>query len=208
MKQVRTSVYVALAVFALALFPSHGVWAQDVAPQVTGVVRIKTVTQLGRDMLQRAAGFGGKSAKAKSWGVLDVDFDTAPEWIDELTITYTVMLHNEKAAQGEKPISFFQVTSIYTDIARGRDHKAGAVLVPVALERFGRPIGFAVQMFVEGNLVAEFGVGEGILSAQEKWWQNPVITASPNVQKREGYLLERSKSAFSLVDIDSYEASR
>lgn len=159
-------------------------------------------------MLQRTVGLGSKSAKAKTWGVLDVDFDTAPEWIDELTITYTVMLHNEKALQGEKPISFLQVTSVYGDIARGRDHKAGVVLLPVALERFGRPIGFAVQMNMEGNLVGEFGVGEGILSGQDKWWQNPRITASPNVQKREGYLLERSKSAFSLVDIDSYEASR
>ena len=208
MKQVGTSVFVGLAVCALAMFPSRDLRAQAVAPQAAEIVRISKVTELGRDMLQRTVGLGSKSAKAKTWGVLDVDFDTAPEWINELSVTYTVMLHNEKAAQGEKPISFFQVTSIYTDIARGRDHKAGVVLVPVALERFGRPIGFAVQMFVEGALVAEDGVGEGVLSGQDKWWKNEKITASPNVQKRDGYLLERSKSAFSLVDIDSYEASR
>lgn len=208
MKQAGTSIFVGLAVCALAMFPLCEAGAQADAPQAAELVRIKTVTPLGRDMLQRAIGSGGRSAKAKSWGVLDVDFDTAPEWINELSVTYTVVLHNDKAAQGEKPISFFQVTSIYTDIARGRDHKAGVVLVPVALERFGRPIGFAVQMFVEGALVAEDGVGDGVLSGQDKWWKNEKITASPNVQKRDGYLLERSKSAFSLVDIDSYEASR
>lgn len=208
MRHVKTSRVMGMALCALAVFSADGVFAQAVAAPAAEIVRITKVTELGRDMLQRAVGLGGKSAKAKTWGVLDVAFDTAPEWINELTVTFTVMLYNEKPLQGEKAISLFQITSVYGDVARGRDHRVGVVLLPVALERFGRPIGFAAQMFVDGNSVGEFGVGDGILSKENRWWKNDKITASPIVQKREGYLLERSKSPFYLVDIDSYEVSR
>ena len=91
---------------------------------------------------------------------------------------------------------------------QGRDRKAGVVMLPVAFERFGLPIGFAVQIFRDGDIIAESGMGAGSLSSQKKWWSESKIIESQNVQKREGYLLERSKSPFALVDIDSYEASR
>ena len=58
------------------------------------------------------------------------------------------------------------------------------------------------------SLIAESGVGAESLSSKEKWWGNKQITDHPTVRKRDGYLIERSKSPFALVDIDSYEASR
>lgn len=207
MKHVQNTLAASLATCLLAVFSLGGVYAQAV-PQASEILRIKKVTELGREYQQRALGLGAKTAKPKTWGVFDVIFDTAPEWIDEMTITYSLMLFNDKAKQGEKALSLMTLTVEYADIALGREHKAGVVVMPTALERFGKPIGFAVQIFIGGNPIAESGVVDGSLKGQERWWVNPTIIDSPLVQKRDGYMVERFKSVFSLVDIDSYEVGR
>ena len=211
MKHVNSTFAAGLAACLLAVLSSSGVYAQQPIAQGAEILRIKSVTDLGREYQQRAIGLGAKSPKSKTWGVFDVVFDTAPLWIDELTVTYSVMLSNDKVQQGEKPMSLMKLTVEYADIAQGRDHRAGVVVPAVALERYGKPIGFAVQIFVGGNPVAEAGVVDGFLKdpkVRERWWANSAVTDSPAVQKRDGYLVERSKSVFSLVDIDSYEAGR
>ncbi len=207
MKHVQNTLAASLVTCLLAVFSSGGVYAQAVPP-ASEILRIKKVTDLGREYQQRAIGMGAKTAKPKTWGVFDVVFDTAPEWIDEMSVTYTLMMFNEKAKQGEKALSLMTLTVEYADIAQGRDHKVGVVVTPAALERFGKPIGFAAQVFIGGNPIAESGVVDGSLRGQERWWANPKIIDSPQVQKRDGYMVERFKSVFSLVDIDSYEVGR
>ncbi len=191
----------------LSLFVVEPVLAQE-APPTGGALRIRSLSDLRRDFKQRAPGMGNRTAKPRDWGVFDVSFDTAPEWIDTMTITYLVLLHNDKPARDERPMSLFRLTAEYRDVARGRDRKAGVVLPPQALERFGAPIGFAAQIFVAGELVAEQSSVDGSLRGQQNWWKNPAIMDSPVVQQRDGYLVERSKSVFNLVDIDAYEAGR
>ena len=210
MKTQRLSSSIGLVACARAFCLLGEVRGQAAAPAApsSDILRIRKVTELGRDMFQRAPSMGNRSPKQKDWGVLDVTFDSAPEWIDEMTVTFTVMLQNKKAKQGEPAFSLLTLTSEYRDIAQGRDRKAGVVVLPVAMERHGQPIGIGVQFFRDGQLIAESGVGAESLSSQEKWWANPRVTDSPNVKKRDGYLIERSKSPFALVDIDSYEASR
>ena len=105
-------------------------------------------------------------------------------------------------------MSFFTLTLSYSDIARGKDHKVGAVLLPAALLRFGRPMGVAAKISVGGKEVATKDDGEGPLKGAEKWWENPKIVDSPKVQKRDGYLIDRMKSPFQLQDNDNYEESR
>ena len=210
MKTQRLSSSIGLVACALAFCLLGEVRGQAAAPAApsSDILRIRKVTELGRDMFQRAPSMGNRSPKQKDWGVLDVTFDSAPEWIDEMTVTFTVMLQNKKAKQGEPVFSLLTLTSEYRDIAQGRDRKAGVVVLPVAMERHGQPIGIGVQFFRDGELIAESGVGAESLSSKEKWWGNKQITDHPTVRKREGYLIERSKSPFALVDIDSYEASR
>ena len=105
-------------------------------------------------------------------------------------------------------MSFFTLTLSYSDIARGRDHKVGAVLQPAALLRYGKPIGVAAKISVGGKEVDAKADGEGLLKGAEKWWENPKIVDSPKVQKRDGYLIDRMKSPFQLQDNDNYEESR
>ena len=146
----------------------------------------------------------------KHWGVLDVTFTTVPEWVDDMSVTFYVMLQNPKAdpKKGEKPMSFFTLTLSYSDIARGKDHKVGAVLQPAALLRYGKAIGLAAKISVGGKEVATIADGDGRLKTAEKWWEDPKIVDAPVVQRRDGYLIDRMKSPFQLQDNDNYEESR
>ncbi len=204
---------------ALAALASAAVLAQQPLPprppagpagSTEGEVKITKLSDLGHDYQQKARSVDGKtSQKSKIWGVFDVSFATAPEWIDSLTVTYTVVM--QKTGQlkpGEKAISVFQVSVEDPDVEQGRDHKAGAVLKPAALKRFGKVIGFAAEISVGGKVVAADSQTEGPLRGQEKWWLNPKIMEGANVARRDGYLLDRMKTPFQLVDIDNYEVSR
>lgn len=172
-----------------------------------GEVQITKVTSMN-DVEQRAPSLGGGGAKKKKWGVFDVTFQSSPEWIDELTVVYTVMLENPKPAKGERPLSLLRLSVSYPDVERGRDHVAGAVLQPAVLKRYGRAIGFAAQLFVDGKEVAAKSEAEGRLKGEAKWWESEKILNSPMVQKREGVLFDRMKTAFRLLDPDNYEESR
>jgi len=209
--RIFRALLVAAVAFAAAVVPAQQRGAAAAAAAVPGAnpgeVKIKKITDLN-SYKQKAKNIDGKtSQKSKTWGVFDASFVTAPEWIDSMTITYTVILLKQKVKEGEKPMTLFQTTVEYGDVAKG-EHEAGVVLLPAALLRLGSPLGFAAQISVGGEIVAQQGVGSGPLSKMPEWWTKPEILDHPNVQRREGYLLDRMKSPFALVDIDSYEMSR
>ena len=153
---------------------------------------------------------GKTSQKSRIWGVFDVTFQTVPQWIDSMTITYTVILLNPKpdAKKNEKPMTLMQTTVEYADVAQDREHKAGAVVLPAALLRLGEPLGFAVSISVGGKEVASQGVGKGPLQSHKEWWKDSAILDHPNVQRRDAYMMDRMESPFQLVDPDDYEMSR
>jgi len=171
------------------------------------VMRIRKMPRLNsKEWLQRTPQmFAGTSrSKAREWGVFEVTYDTAPEWIDEMVVTFTVMLMSNDRDQ---PFSFCRVTSRFIDVAKGSGKIASAVMLPSGLLRYGRPIGFVVEFSLNGQVVAvESTETEKFLT--ERWWENPSIVDSPRTVKREGYLLERSKTPFGLVNIDENEVSR
>ena len=148
--------------------------------------------------------------KNKRWGVFDVTFDSKPEWVDDMTVTFYVMLQNPKAdpKKGERPLSFFSLTLSYSDVERGKGRKVGAVLPPAALKRHGRPIGLAAKISVGGKEVATASEAEGRLKTADKWWEDQKILDPKIVQRRDGYLIDRMKSPFQLQDNDDYEESR
>lgn len=198
------------AALALAAAPSFAqAPAAKGAPGTNpGEVQIVKVTSL-KDVEHRAPALaGGGGARKKKWGAFDVTFQTSPEWIDELTVVYTVMLENPKPAKGEPPLSLLRVSVSYPDVERGREHTAGAVVQPSVLKRYGNALGFAAQLFVDGKEVAAKGEADGRLKGEAKWWESEKILNSPMVRKREGLLLDRMKTPFSLVDPDNYEESR
>lgn len=206
----------ALVAAAAAFAVSFAVAQQPAAPAAgpagsnPGEVKITKLTDFN-DYKQKAKSITGKtSQRSRVWGVFDVTFQTTPQWIDSMTITYTVILLNPKpdAKKGEKPMTLMQTTVEYADVQQDREHRAGAVVLPAALLRLGEPLGFAVSISVGGKEVASQGVGKGPLQSHKEWWKDSAILDHPNVQRRDAYMMDRMKSPFQLVDPDDYELSR
>jgi len=206
----------ALVAAAAAFAVSFAVAQQPAAPAAgpagsnPGEVKILKLTDFN-DYKQKAKSITGKtSQKSRVWGVFDVTFQTTPQWIDSMTITYMVMLFNPKAdaKKNEKQLTLMQTTVEYADVAQDREHKAGAVVLPAALLRLGEPIGFSASISVAGKEVASQGVARGPLASHKEWWKEDAVLNSPNVQRRDSYMVDRMDSPFQLVDPDDYELSR
>ncbi len=206
----------ALVAAAAAFAVSFAVAQQPAAPAAgpagsnPGEVKILKLTDFN-DYKQKAKSITGKtSQKSRVWGVFDVTFQTVPQWIDSMTITYMVMLFNPKAdaKKNEKQLTLMQTTVEYADVAQDREHKAGAVVLPAALLRLGEPIGFSASISVAGKEVASQGVARGPLASHKEWWKEDAVLNSPNVQRRDAYMVDRMDSPFQLVDPDDYELSR
>ena len=43
---------------------------------------------------------------------------------------------------------------------------------------------------------------------KDRWWENAAIMDSAKTAKREGYLLERVKTPFGLLNLDDHEVSK
>lgn len=179
------------------------------AVDLTGALRIRKFPRLSneRDWRQRTPVFAGQASRnPREWGVFEVVFDSAPKWIDELVVTFHVMSQGLDEAGGQQ-FNLYRLTSRFVDIAQDRNRVVSAVLLPTALMRHGKPIGFAVEFAIGGKVVAtESDVAAPFL--KDRWWENPMIVDSPKTIKREGYLLERSKTPFGLVNIDDNEVSK
>ena len=143
------------------------------------------------------------SSRPREWAAFEVTYDTIPEWMDEVVVTYYVMAER-RGAEAKKEFSFYQTTVRYADVARG-EHLACAMLSPAALLRNGDQfVGFAVEFTsADGALLAVNNVVDGTLLPPE-WWKKPEVTESKSVVKRDG-LTDRSKTPFGLINIDDYE---
>ncbi len=218
--KVARSAGVAVPVVLIAMFtrqtaaqmapPPPAVGRPPAADQAaTDAIRIRRMPRLNNrtDWVQRTPVFTGTAARRpRDWGVFEVAFDSSPEWIDELAVTFHLMMQSADPRE-ERPFSLYRVTSRYIDVAQGRGRLVSAVLLPSALLRHGRPIGLAVEFSIGGQVVAhEATATEAFL--RDRWWENPQVVDSPRTVQREGYLLERAKTPFALVNIDDNEVSK
>jgi hypothetical protein len=144
----------------------------------------------------------GRSARPpREWQEIQVVYDTAPEWIDELVIEYFAMTMDRKA--GVNVYSMFKVAVRYMDIERGRNHMGVAYLRPSALKRYGRVVAVAVEISHDGKVAAV--ETEAGIKLPPTWWKNPAVTENKDMTIREGYLVNKANSPFAYINIDDYE---
>lgn len=138
------------------------------------------------------------------WVRIEVRFDVVPEWLDELSVHYYALTDNP-SDKGQR-FSLFRLTADYGDIKRGKDLLCEAYLRPPAMERYGRVVGVAVEFLVGGKVVDQRSdeTAEGRKMLPQNWWRDPKIVDSKSVVSRSGYLLERSKTPFGMVNWDDY----
>ncbi len=168
--------------------------------------RIKDISKPGKSSLISSPDVDGKvkspghisRGQNWKWAMLEVKYETAPEWIDEATFTFYVLCQDSKT----KVYHFFQTAVSYLDIAKG-DHVAAAMLPPNAVVRYGEPISFGVEVAIEGEKVAETAVGVG----GPGWWAT-LDRLGDRVKRHSGYLQDRSRTPFGVTHVDEYEAVR
>lgn len=137
----------------------------------------------------RTATASQASAKQPDWGRMLVEYETKPDWIDELEFTYYVYMKDQSNKGAEM---MFRGTVTYVNVAKGR-HYSDIFLHPSTLARMGRVEQVAVVVKVKGAVVATESTAQ-----TPNWWDrfSPI----------DGVLLNRSQTPFSFVDYDMYEA--
>ena len=173
--------------------------------------------------------YGNAQSKDQIWGVFDYSFETKAPWTDNMTATYYLLLDAEEVIKKKEVpedtprFSFLQLTLRYNDIPKGKDHKISAVLLPVALERFGKPIGLGVEVSVGDTVVYTDQQADGVLlmalqklaqanpgGKPPKWWDyvNANAMIQSRMARRNDYLVDRAKTPFAVVAIDDYLLSK
>lgn len=144
------------------------------------------------------------AGQPKEWAQIAVQYETYAEWLDEVTFQYWVLSLMKE--DGRNAYSLYKATVRYADVAEGRDHMSTVFLRPAAIERFGMVAAAAVEISIGGIVVDE--IGEAEIDVPEKWWRNPQVVESEQVNVREGYLIDRSQSPWALINMDDFEVIR
>jgi hypothetical protein len=207
---MKSNIMVVNIVVCVALFLMSGAGELSAQTPVkaasrTAVVRLHQLTGYGPRALKYSdsAGNGSRGRNSvRAWAELGVQYDSEPDWIDELTFQYYALLRSR--VTGEYSLLKGSVT--YVDVARGRSHLGVAYIRPNALLRLGEIVGVAVEAQVKGEVVAS--LSEGRLGPSKplptepgnEWWKKPELVP------REGYIVEKSKTPFALINFDDYES--
>jgi hypothetical protein len=154
------------------------------------IIRIRKMTPITeKTPVFRTAAPGQASARQPDWWRVMVEYETAPDWIDELEFTYYVYMKDQSNKGAEV---MFSATVSYVNVAKGR-HVSDMFLQPNVLTRLGRVEQVAVVVKAKGAVVATESTAK-----TPNWWDrfSPV----------SGVLLNRSQTPFAYIDYDLYEA--
>lgn len=127
------------------------------------------------------------SGRQPDWWRAVVEFETAPDWVDELEFTFYAYLEDQSAKNA--PVMFRGVVT-YVNIPKGR-HLADMFLHPNFLARMGVVKQIAVIVKHQGMVVATESS-----ATTPNWWERFPPT--------DGVLLNRSQTPFALIDYDAY----
>ena len=197
-RPVRIPSVIGFALLAL-LVGSVGAPAQMAAPAGvpaapgaggSDIIKIRKMTPVKeKTPVFRTAVASQASAKQPDWWHVVVEFETAPDWIDELEFTYYAYIED----QSNKGVPvMYRGTVTYVNVARGR-HLSDMFLHPNTIARMGLVKQIAVVVKAKGAVVATESTAQ-----RPNWWDG-----FPPV---DGVLLNRSQTPFAFVDYDLYEA--
>ena len=197
-RPVRIPRVIGFALLAL-LVGSVGASAQMAAPAGvpaapgaggSDIIKIRKMTPVKeKTPVFRTAVASQASAKQPDWWHVVVEFETAPDWIDELEFTYYAYIEDQ--SNKGAPV-MYRGTVTYVNVARGR-HLSDMFLHPNTIARMGLVKQIAVVVKAKGAVVATDSTAQ-----RPNWWDG-----FPPV---DGVLLNRSQTPFAFVDYDLYEA--
>jgi len=178
---------------------------------MSSAVEIRELIGTGRRTLVKSPEYKTSitksSTRARDWAQITVKFDTAPEWIDVLSMDFQVMSMTK--VDGKVQFSIYHQLVEHLDVARGRDHLTAVFLSPAAVVRYGVPVAVHVSVLMDGKVVAKADdVDPSAKTLPPNWWEDRKVLERDNVKVREGYLLRLSQTPFVFVNVDDYEVMR
>ena len=153
-----------------------------------------------------ASAVGGQakiSKRPREWALFEIHYVTATKWTDELSFTYHVMTKG-KDDEGKEAYSYYTLTLRYVNIPKG-DHMSSVALPPSMVERYGEPVSLALEVVGKDGTVLAFQSESIINYPTREWWKDPNVLDKPQVTRRTGGLMDRSKTPFALINADDYE---
>lgn len=106
------------------------------------------------------------SSLQRKWLKIEVQFDSKPEWADDVQVKYYVQL----SEHGERKMFTGEVTHV--NVAKGSQHYSAMFIPPNALKRYGNGQVDVVtaRMFYKGAVVSEKTEAMG-KSVPTSWWE-------------------------------------
>ncbi len=191
MKRARVFCLSIAIIAVLILSPFNVASAQEAAPAGNQVKIRKIVPNSKVATPEYKLLTGQVMSQTRNWFQVIVDYETAPEWMDDLTFTYYIMCENKT---GATKFTLFRGDVTYVNIAKGK-HKSDMYLHPSTIARFGVVQGVGVVISSQGRVLAMESLPA---SLSARWWE----TRTP----QDGYVLNRMQTPFAMIYFDDYEA--
>ena len=188
MSIVSRPVGIAFGAIALAALLSSPATAQAPAG-VNPLGRIKVSGSLVRSPEVQAKSYTSVNPKKVEWFQVDCIYETKPEWTDEMSLTFYVLM---RTADQREPFILLKGEETYVHIMKGV-HRAQAYVHPALLRRFGKAEGCAVELRYQGR-----PVGADATDPQYRKW---IEQLSP----KDGHVLLPKETPFAHLDYDAFE---
>ena len=124
------------------------------------------------------------------WLQIEVEFESKPEWADDVQVKYYVLLGKGQDAR------LFVGDVTHVNVARGNRHYSAMFMHPNTVERYGHGQieAVAAQIFYKNRPVDQ----NSVPPMDARWWEK--YTPTP------GFLLMPQQTPWSLTMYDHYEA--
>lgn len=165
-------------------------------------IRGNGTTGLMRPPIYAAENVTRSANRAKDWQEIKIVFDTTPEWIDQMTCKFYVLMLNNNAQVNKTPYTLLEGSVTYVQVARGNNHVGCVYLHPNTVARFGEVVACAVEVSA-GQTTEEKDDVSAKAKVKGKWWT--AIGSEKTVTVMDGYLLSRDRTPFAFINFDDYE---
>ena len=187
-----------LSVSVAFLIPAVLSFAQEPQASAPPPFRIRAVRQrLVSPPDYRAIVTSGSSrsvSAGQNWLQIETEFDSAPDWADDVQMKYYVLLGrggNARCLVGEMT---------YVNVARGAQHYSAMFVHPNTLQRFssgnGQVEAVAVQLFYKGRLIDQ----SSYPPSDDRWWERATPVS--------GFVLPPQETPWSVLAFDRYESPK
>lgn len=163
------------------------------APVMNPIGRVRVKGSAARSPIIQASAYSPLNFKKQEWYQIECAYETNPDWTDELTLTFYVLMKTDDA---KEPFVLLKGEDSFIHIAKGT-HQARAFVHPSLINRYGKVEGHAVEFKFQDRLVH---VEASSPQDYPKW----IAQLSP----KNGHVLQPRDTPFAHLDFDAFELSK